>query len=166
MNYLNDKKAESFFECFNYDLTQFFRDEYTEVESVETQATFMVINEKKLDKPEFGIFNRLQFRIFYDKESITADNPVNVKFIADSYTPADIKNVADTIHEFFGFDDSGICASASIDTYSQDEFDLFWTVGDGESFISIEKSVNEGLSLNILFYNNLTKPQVVDFPKY
>ena len=166
MNTDGKTPEEVFFDSFNYKLSTFFHDDYTEIDSIETPATFMIVYEKKLDQKEFGLFDRLQFRIFYDKESITADNPVNVKFIADSYTPADIKKVADTIHEFFGLDDSGICASASIDTYSQDEFDLFWTVGDGESFISIEKSESEGLSLNILFYNNLTKPQVVDFPKY
>lgn len=166
MSYVNDKTIESFFGCFNYDLTQFFRDEYTEVESVETPATFMVVNEKQLQTPEFGIFNRLQFRVFYDKESLTADCPVNVKLIAGKYTPAEVKSVADTIHEFFGLDDSGICATASTDTYDKEEFDLFWTVGDGESFISIEKDKAEGLSLNILFYNNLTNPKFNDFPKY
>jgi len=136
------------------------------VENVETQATIMVINEMELNKPEFGIFNKLQFRIFYDKESITADNPINVKLIAEKYKPADIKKTADIICEHFGLDDSGFCASANIDTYSQEEFDLFWTVGDGESFISIEKDKAEGLSLNILFYNNLTNPKFDDYPKY
>ncbi len=163
---LNDKKVESFFNCFNYDLTQFFHDDYTEVESVETPATFMVIYERPLAQPEFDIFDKIQFRIFYDKESITANNPINVKYIAQKYTPDNIKKVADTICEFFGLDDSGFCASANTETYSQQEFDLFWTIGEGESFISIEKGETDGLSLNILFYNNLTNPKFEDFPKY
>lgn len=146
---------ELFFSKFNYDLSSFFHDEYTEVDSVETPATFMIVYEKKLDKKEFDIFNRLQFRIFYDKEVITGDNPINVKLLCDGFTSQSIMDLAKTICDIFGLDDAGYSPKIGLDFFNKDEFDLFWTIGEGESFISIEKDKDENPSLNILFYNNL-----------
>lgn len=144
-----------FFDRFNYKLSSFFHDDYTEIDSVETPATFMIVYEKSLAQKEFQLFDRLQFRIFYDKEVITGSNPINVKLLCDSYSPAAVMNLSNEISDIFGLDDSGICSKSDISFFSADEFDLFWTIGDGESFISIEKDQKENLSLNILFYNNL-----------
>lgn len=143
-----------FFSKFNYNLSSFFHDEYTEVDSVETPATFMVVYEKTLDKKEFGIFDRLQFRIFYDKEVITGDNPINVKLLGDS-TPESIMSLAKEINDIFGKDDAGIYENTDIEFFKKDEYNLFWTIGEGESFISIEKNKDDDPALNILFYNNL-----------
>lgn len=151
-----EKTAEEiFFSKFNYNLSSFFHDEYTEIDSVETPATFMVVYEKELAKKEFGIFNRLQFRIFYDKEVITGDNPINVKLICDAFTPQAIMDLTKNICDTFGLDDAGYFSKIGIDFFSKDEFDLFWTIGEGESFISIEKDKDMTPTLNILFYNNL-----------
>ena len=75
-------REEVFFNKFNYKLSSFFHDDYTEIDSIETPATFMIVYEKKLTQKEFGLFDRLQFRIFYDKEIITGSNPVNVMLYA------------------------------------------------------------------------------------
>jgi hypothetical protein len=159
-------REEIFFDSFNYKLSSFFHDDYTEIDSIETPATFMIVYEKQLDQKEFCLFDRLQFRIFYDKEIITGANPVNVKLLSDdSYSAESVMALAKEIGEIFGLDDSGTCSNADINFYNADEYDLFWTIGDGESFISIEKDAKEGLSLNILFYNNLIGHSVGDLLK-
>jgi hypothetical protein len=66
------------------------------------------------------------------------------------------------ISGIFGLDDSGTCEKSDISFYEADEYDLFWTIGEGESFISIEHDAKDGLSLNILFYNNLIGQSVGD----
>ena len=118
-----------------------------------------------MDTKEFDLFTRLQFRIFYDKEVITGDNPINVKLLATDYTPEAAYNLSKKISEFFGLDDGGICAKAGADYFNANEYDLFWTIGNGESFISIERNEKEGFTLNILFYNNLIKHNVGDLLK-
>ena len=166
MNTEGKTPEEVFFESFNYKLSSFFHDDYTEIDSIETPATFMIVYEKKLGQKEFGLFNRLQFRIFYDKEIITGDNPVNVKLLGnDSYSAESVMALAKEIGAIFGLDDSGTCSNADVSFYKADEYDLFWTIGDGESFISIERDAKEGLSLNILFYNNLVGHNVGDLLK-
>ena len=165
MDFEGKTPEEVFFDSFNYKLSSFFHDDYTEIDSIETPATFMIVYEKQLAQKEFRLFDRLQFRIFYDKEVITGSNPVNVKLLCDNYTPEAVMQLAKMISGIFGLDDSGICSNSDINFYSTDEFDLFWTIGDGESFISIEKDPKEGISLNILFYNNLIGHNVGDLLK-
>ena len=155
-------REEVFFGRFNYKLSSFFHDDYTEIDSIETPATFMIVYEKQLAQKEFDLFDRLQFRIFYDKEIITGSNPINVKLLCDSYSAESVMKLAKIISDIFGLDDSGTCEKADISFYEADEFDLFWTIGDGESFISIERDAKDGLSLNILFYNNLIGQSVCD----
>lgn len=166
MNLLEECSPEKeFFSCFNYDLSMFFHDDYTEIDSIETPATFMIVYEKKLNTKEFNLFDRLQFRIFYDKEVITGDNPINVKLLSDSTIAEDTKTLTQHICKYFGLDDSGICANPDNNVFEEEEYDLFWTIGNGESFISLEKNKGEGLTLNILFYNNLIKQNVGDLLK-
>lgn len=166
MNNTEGKTPEEvFFDGFDYKLSSFFHDDYTEIDSIETPATFMIVYEKNLQHKEFGLFDRLQFRIFYDKEIITGDNPVNVKLLGDGYSAEAVMAMAKTICGIFGLDDSGTCSEADINYFNADEYDIFWTIGDGESFISIERDKKDGLSLNILFYNNLAKQSVGDLLK-
>ncbi len=155
-------REEVFFDRFNYKLSSFFHDDYTEIDSIETPATFMIVYEKKLAQKEFDLFDRLQFRIFYDKEIITGSNPINVKLLCDSYSAELVMQLAKMISGIFGLDDSGTCEKSDISFYEADEYDLFWTIGEGESFISIEHDAKDGLSLNILFYNNLIGQSVGD----
>ena len=165
MNMDGKTPEEVFFDSFNYKLSSFFHDEYNEIDSIETPATFMIVYEKDLKQKEFGLFSKLQFRIFYDKEVITGSNPVNVKLLCDNYSAESVMTLSKRICDVFGLDDSGTCGNADIDFYNADEYDLFWTIGDGESFISIERDKKDGLSLNILFYNNLVGHTVGDLLK-
>ncbi|MBO7496734.1 MAG: hypothetical protein J6T98_09270 [Salinivirgaceae bacterium] len=165
MNMDGKTREEVFFDSFNYKLSSFFHDEYNEIDSIETPATFMIVYEKELKQKEFELFDRLQFRIFYDKEVITGSNPVNVKLLCDNYSAESVMALSKRICDVFGLDDSGICSNADINFYNADDYDLFWTIGDGESFISIERDKKDGLSLNILFYNNLIKQNVGDLLK-
>ena len=165
MNIDGKTPEEVFFDSFNYKLSSFFHDEYNEIDSIETPATFMIVYEKDLKQKEFGLFSKLQFRIFYDKEVITGSNPVNVKLLCDNYSAESVMTLSKRICDVFGLDDSGTCSNADIDFYNADEYDLFWTIGDGESFISIERDKKDGLSLNILFYNNLVGHTVGDLLK-
>jgi hypothetical protein len=154
----SNKKEKSILDCFTYNLSTFFYDDYEEIDSVETPATFMIVYQKQLPWKELGIFDIVQFRIFFDKENITGSNPVNVRFVAKE-EPGEIKRIVNRVVGIYGSDDSQQGEWNEIDDSKLESstFRRVWTIEKGESFISIEFSKQDGISLNILFFNNLMK---------
>jgi hypothetical protein len=154
-----NKKEKSILDCFTYNLSTFFYDEYEEIDSVETPATFMIVYQKKLPWKELGIFDTVQFRIFFDKETITGSNPVNVRFISKIEEPTALKSIVNKVYSIYGADDSQIGEWNPEDEkkLEEDAFRRVWTIEKGESFVSIENTKADGISLNILFFNNMIK---------
>lgn len=153
------EKKESIVDCINYNLTNFFYDTYEEVDSEETPATFMIVYEKELDSKEFDVFDLVQFRIFFDKDSLTGTNPVNVKLLS-SAKASNLKrlhSITNTIIELYGEDDyrKGSWDEEDEQAFSDKSFRRVWTIERGESFISVEFTEEEGITLSILFFNNL-----------
>jgi len=159
MNLEKDHKNKSILSCFNYDLTNFFYDTYEEVDSEETPATFMIVYEKKLSQPEFNLFDKVQFRIFFDKDNLTGSNPVNVKFLSSEKKEAIslLQQIIDSIIDIYGQDDyrRGSWDKNDVEAFAQKSFRRVWTIERGESFISVEYSEQQGITLSILFFNNL-----------
>lgn len=157
----SNKKSSSILDCFTYNLTSFFYDDYEEIDSEETPATVMIVYEKKLPWIELEIFDAVQFRIFFDKESITGSNPVNVKFISEEkfITSEDIQKLIDKISQIYGNDNYGKIGWDEDDerAYLSKTYRKVWTIEHGESFVSIEYNETDGITLNILFFNNLMK---------
>jgi hypothetical protein len=154
-----NKKEKSILDCFTYNLSTFFYDEYEEIDSEETPATFMIVYQKRLPWKELGIFDTVQFRIFFDKETITGSNPVNVRFVSKINEQAELKNIVNKVFSIYGTDDLqyGEWNQEDEKKLAEDTFRRVWTIEKGECFVSIENTKADGISLNILFFNNMIK---------
>lgn len=154
------KKEKTVLDLFTYDLTSFFYGNYEEVDSEETEATFMIVYEKELPWSELKIFDYVQFRVFYDKETITGSNPINVRFICKNKTVTleHIQYVVDQMFQVCGMDDlgAGEWIESDVKSCENKSFKRVWTLARGESFTSVYYDT-DGLVLNILFFNNLLK---------
>ncbi|MBE9466799.1 MAG: hypothetical protein IMY72_00600 [Bacteroidetes bacterium] len=157
----SEKKGKTILDLFTYDLTTFFYGEYEEVDSEETEETFMIVYEKKLPWTELNAFDTLQFRVFFDKHNITGSNPINVKLLAkDTIIDIDnVKSVVENVFDVYGKDDD-----ERAEWTNQDKIDFFskklkriWTIEKGVSFVTVYYNEDEKLVLNILFLNNLIK---------
>ncbi|MDA3890213.1 MAG: hypothetical protein PF517_00960 [Salinivirgaceae bacterium] len=156
-----NKKEKSILDCFTYDLKSFFYDNYEEIASEETPATVMIVYQKELPWSELEIFNAVQFRIFFDKENLTGSNPINVKFISTEKigTDKELQSIVDKVISIYGADDyrKGTWDSEDEKTFASEHYRRVWTIEQGESFISIEYNTTDGITLNILFFNNMLK---------
>jgi hypothetical protein len=162
MNTFNpNKKSKSILDCFTYDLKTFFFDEYQEIASEETPATVMIVYEKKLPWNEMGIFNAVQFRIFFDKETLTGSNPVNVKFISveKKREKSSLQYLIAKVVEIYGADDLKNDGWNEADevAFNDNAFSRVWSIEKGDSFVSLECNETLGITLNILFFNNMLK---------
>ncbi len=154
-----NKKETSILDCFTYDLKSFFYDEYEEVDSEETPATVMIVYQKTLPWKELKTFDIVQFRIFFDKENLTGSNPVNVRFLSGT-NESSIENaqyIINKIVTMYGPDNylKSDWSDSDTEMFNQKQFRRVWTIDKGESFISVEFNQELGLTLNILFFNNL-----------
>jgi hypothetical protein len=156
----SNKQYSDILDLFTYDISSFFYDDYEEIDSEETPATVMIVYEKKIPWAELDIFNTIQFRIFFDKENITGSNPINVKFTSDikEISSSDLKNIIKKIVSVCGNDNqgNGIWSKNDKKAFAAKSFRKVWSIEGGESFITIEYN-KDGLTLNILFFNNLIK---------
>ncbi|MFA6401686.1 MAG: hypothetical protein WCX31_08685 [Salinivirgaceae bacterium] len=162
MNTFNpNKKSKSILDCFTYDLKTFFFDDYQEIDGEETPATIMIVYEKKLPWNELGIFDAVQFRIFFDKDSLTGSNPVNVKFISltKKVDLELLKAMVERVLSIYGEDDhSNVDWNEADDKAFADKlYRRVWTIEKGDSFVSIEYNEKDGITLSILFFNNMLK---------
>ncbi len=162
MNTFNpNKKSKSILDCFTYDLKTFFFDDYQEIDGEETPATIMIVYEKKLPWNEMGIFDAVQFRIFFDKESLTGSNPVNVKFISltKKIDLNLLKEMVKKVLSIYGTDDNSNGDWNKVDdtAFDNKNYRRVWTIEHGESFVSIEYNEPDGITLSILFFNNMLK---------
>lgn len=152
-------RNKSILDFINYDIENFFNDNYYEFYSDETVATVMVVYEKMLRKLEFDVFDKLQFHIFFDKEVLVKDNPINVKFLSslNNLKQTNVEKIVEKIMNICGMDDEekGAWKEEEQVFIENSTFKRIWTIGEGNSFISLTCSKDWGISLNILFINNL-----------
>lgn len=157
----SDKKEKNILDCFKYDLTSFFYDNYEEIASEETPATVMIVYQKELPWSELGLFDAVQFRIFFDKESLTGSNPINVKFISKSkeVSAKHLQLIVAKILSLYGDDDykQGAWNENDDKAFRSMQYRRVWTIEHGDSFISVELTEADGITLNILFFNNMLK---------
>ncbi len=157
----SNKKEKSILDCFTYDLTSFFYDNYEEIDSEETPATVMIVYQKDLPWTEFDIFDAVQFRIFFDKESLTGSNPINVKFISKNkqISSKHMQKMVDKVVSIYGKDDynQNSWTNKDMELFETKQYRRVWTIEQGDSFVSIEYTENDGITFNILFFNNILK---------
>ena len=157
---------KSILDCFTYDLTSFFSDDYNEIDSEETPATVMIVYEKDLPWKEFDVFDTVQFRIFFDKESITGSNPINVRFLSKNKERniETLKTIINKVASIYGKDNMGREAWSDEDSdiiSTKNKYRRIWTIEHGESFVSVELNKEGGIFLDILFFNNILEKKEI-----
>ncbi len=148
-------------DLLKFDPTQFYKEEYKEVETQDTPAIQIVDYEKRLNELEFGIFDTLRFRVLFDKNNITGDTHINAtKQNKKRMTNwEDAKQLINNLHNKYGKDDNGYTQWS--DTEKKDieagTFMRIWPTSTGDSFLSIYFKEIGGLEMNILFLNNMLR---------
>ena len=71
-----------------------------------------------------------------------------------------MKSIVDKLHDIYGDDDLQNKNWNNSDelAYNKKEFRRIWTIEGGESFTSVEYKEEFGITLNILFFNNILNP--------
>ncbi|MGD9994690.1 MAG: hypothetical protein AB7S69_15440 [Salinivirgaceae bacterium] len=156
------KEPKNIIELFTFDLTSFFMEEdFSEVLCEESDGVFMIEYEKILPWCEHDLFEKVVYRVFNDKKNIIGSNHINVRFQAqgDKLNLENAKNLVNKLHKTYGWDDEN-----RIEWTADDEQDFNnsglkrqWTLGEGKYIyqVKVNQSKTTGLTLTILFFNNL-----------
>ena len=156
-----DASKKSILDWLQFDLTNFFLQEYKEVNSEEIQGLYCTDYEKKLAVNEFNIFDMIRLRVFSREKNIESCEHINVSFfIRDSvWNITKLDNLLNILHETYGTDDNGKgkLNSEDITELKLDIFNRVWTLGSDESVYSIQitNKEKENLELHIIFLKKL-----------
>lgn len=155
-------RPHNILELFSFDLTKFFADsDYSEVESKDIEGVFMVEFEKDFPLVELGMFEKVVFRLFDDKNNITASNHINVTLPANMrlVTMEKTKAIVNSLFAIYGYDDDrrGLWNSTDTKLFAENDVDRQWTIGNDKRVYAIKLSYTEkhGLYLKIFFFNRL-----------
>lgn len=147
---------------FSFDLTRFFADsDYSEIESTDEEGVIMVEFEKEFPLTELGMFDKVCFRLFNEKDNIVASNHINVTFPASPRyaTKEYTMSLVNALFEIYGYDDDrkGEWTDADAKSFADKDFDRQWTIGNDKRVYAIKLSYTEkhGLYLKIFFFNRL-----------
>ena len=157
-------KPQHILDIITYDLSTFFyEDDYEEVYSEEILDTFLIDYQKKLPWKEFGIFDRVIFRVFTEKSNLTGTNHINVTFHSEELTvPQDkaIQLLTD-IEGIYGPDDNRRELGQDEDKLKAENGIIvrMWTLGEEQNVYSVRLryTKEQGMELQIMFYTNLLK---------
>jgi len=147
---------------FKYDITNFFRNEYFEVDVQDTPAMQVIDYEQKLPESEFNIFDTIRLRILFDKNKIEGKAHINVSYYAKKRRSQeeDVKIMVNKLFPYLQYDENMKGAwddSVDSNDFNNHTFSRIWPVGTGHSFLSLLYKEVRGLELNFLFINNLLK---------
>lgn len=101
-------KPKNILEMLSFDLTKFFADnDYCEIESKDIEGVFMVEFEKEFPLVELGMFEKVVFRLFNDKDNINGSNHINVTMPANPryITQKNVRSLIDSLYGIYGYDD-------------------------------------------------------------
>ncbi|MDD4746734.1 MAG: hypothetical protein RBR35_08755 [Salinivirgaceae bacterium] len=157
-------KPQHILDIITYDLSTFFyEDDYEEVYSEEILDTFLIDYQKKLPWKEFGIFDRVIFRVFTEKSNLTGTNHINVTFHSEELTVPQDKAMlllAD-LEDIYGGDDNrrGLWQEEEKVKTENGKIIRMWTLGEEENVYSVRLRYikGNGMELQIMFYTNLLK---------
>ncbi len=147
---------------FSFDLTRFFADnDYSEIESTDEEGVIMVEFEKEFPLTELGMFDKVCFRLFNEKDNIVASNHINVTFPASPHYASKeyTMSLVNALFEIYGYDDDrkGEWTDTDAKSFADKDFDRQWTIGSDKRVYAIKLSFTEkhGLYLKIFFFNRL-----------
>ena len=157
-------KPQHILDIITYDLSTFFyEDDYEEVYSEEILDTFLIDYRKKLPWKEFGIFDRIIFRVFTEKSNLTGTNHINVTFHSEELTvPHDKAMILLTdLENLYGSDDNrrGLWQEEEKVKVESGQIMRMWTLSEELNVYSVRLryTIEKGMELQIMFYTNLLK---------
>ena len=157
-------KPQHILDIITYDLSTFFyEDDYEEVYSEEILDTFLIDYQKKLPWKEFGIFDRIIFRVFTEKSNLTGTNHINVTFFSEELTVPQEKVITllTDLEDLHGTDDNrkGLWQEEEKIKAEDGYIMRMWTLGEEQNIYSVRLRYEKGkgMELQIMFYTNLLK---------
>ena len=157
-------KPKNILELLSFDLTKFCADnDYCEIESKDIEGVFMVEFEKEFPLVELGMFEKVVFRLFNDKNNINGSNHINVTMPANPryITSARVKSLINSLYGIYGYDDDRKCEwnDADMTAFAEKDLERQWTVGNDKCVYTVKLSYTEkhGLILKIFFFNRLVE---------
>lgn len=153
----------SILDWLQFDLTNFFLQEYEEVNSEEIHGLYCIDYESGLSNMEFNIFDTVRLRVFSKVKDIESSDHVNVTFYSKDtlWNINKLDNLVNTLYDLYGKDDNGkeTLNSEDISDLKLNIFNRNWTFGTNENVhsIHITKKEKEGLELHIIFLKNLLR---------
>jgi len=156
-----NESQKSLVDWLLFDLTNFFLQDYEEVNSEEIQGVYCIDYEKNLPEIEFSIFDRIRLRVFSKVKEIECCDHVNVTYFVrnNEWNEKKLDNLVDLLIDIYGPDQNnkGKLTSEDFTDLKLNIFNRVWTLGSAEHVYSVQltKKEKEGLELNIIFLKNL-----------
>lgn len=157
-------KPKNILDLITYDLSTFFYvDDYEEIYSEDIVDTFLIDYQKILPWKEFGIFNKVVFRVFIEKAKLTGTNHINVTFHSESDTvPLDkAQSLLSELESLYGKDDNlrSLDSAEERANLKQGNIVRMWTLDAEQNVYGVRLNLKqgEGMQLQIMFYTNLVK---------
>lgn len=164
MDYFNSNlKEKTILDILTFDLSTFFYGDYKEINSEESEGTFMIDYEKKLPWSEFDVFDHLQFRVFNDKKNIHGSNHINASLInrEGELNKEKVKEIIEKLVGIYGHDDQhrDLWNTKDEIEFENKTFSRVWTVGKNENIYTIQLKFDKDdhIALSIYLFTNLLR---------
>ena len=135
MEAINEQK--SILDWLHFDLSNFFLQEYTEVNTEEIQGLYCIDYEKKLSENEFNIFDTLRLRVFSKVKDIESCDHINATFYSqyNEWNISKLDNLVELLYETYGADQNGKekLTRDDIADLKLNIFNRAWTLGSNEN---------------------------------
>lgn len=157
-------KPKNILEMLSFDLTKFFADnDYCEIQSKDIEGVFMVEFEKEFPLVELGLFEKVIFRLFNDKDNINGSNHINVTLPANPryVTLKNVRSLVNELYAIYGYDDDrkGEWDESDSKLFQSKDLERQWTIGNDKCVYAVKLSYTDkhGLFLKIFFFNRLVE---------
>ncbi|NOZ47994.1 MAG: hypothetical protein GXO79_14630 [Chlorobi bacterium] len=158
----NDSNA-SILDWLQFDLSNFFLQEYEEVYSEEIEGLYCIDYEKKLPQLEFNIFDMMRLRVFSKVKDIESSEHINTTFFTreNEWNISKLNNLVELLFNLYGLDQNGkgLLNDEDISDLKLNIFNRTWTLGTDENvhMLQLTKKEEEGLEFHIVFLKSLLR---------
>lgn len=159
----NINSHTSIIDLVQFDLSNFFLQEYEEVNLEEIEGLFCIDYETELSNQEFDLFDIVRLRVFSRIKDIGTSDHVNITFYSKDalWSVKKLEILVNTLCDLYGKDDNGKekLNSEEIADLKLNIFNRNWTLGTVENVHSIQitKKEKEGIELHIIFLKNMLR---------
>ena len=123
----------------------------------------MVEFEKEFPLVELGMFEKVVFRLFNDKDNINGSNHINVTMPANPryITQKNVRSLIDSLYGIYGYDDDrkGEWDENDNKAFQAKDLERQLTIGNDKCVYAVKMSYTEkhGFYLKIFFFNRLVE---------